>query len=172
MWQSFCRHGVNKSPGLASPYLRTFPLSQWFHRAFISITVTGIARKFHPIPSYGFIKPYRALLRRYTGYSFVTYIIVHKGPSVNLFAAKKCINITLRISKPACTIKPSGGIRMLTRDAFLERFSTGIHLLDGATGTAVCCFPGRVCGKYQTWGSKQHEVRQGLISPGHMPMKK
>ena len=69
------------SQAYAWPHSRTFPLSQWLPlaiclRAFVSFTVTGIARKFHPIPmivicSYN----YRASLRRYTGYSFVDDII-------------------------------------------------------------------------------------------------
>ncbi len=67
-------HSVNRSPGLASFYLRTFPLSQWLPRAFVSFTVTGIARNFHPIPLTFFIlEERRASLRRYTGYSFVMY---------------------------------------------------------------------------------------------------
>jgi hypothetical protein len=65
-------HSVNRSPGLASSYLRAFPLWQWLLRAFVSFTVTGIARKFHPIPLRPSIeKERRASLRRYTGYSFV-----------------------------------------------------------------------------------------------------
>jgi len=65
-------HSVNRSPGLASFYLRTFPLSQWLPRAFVSFTVTGIARNFHPIPlTLSIPEERRASLRRYTGYSFV-----------------------------------------------------------------------------------------------------
>ena len=50
-------HGVNKSPGLASFYLRAFPPEQWLlwalcspPCAFVGVTVTGIARNLHPIP--------------------------------------------------------------------------------------------------------------------------
>jgi hypothetical protein len=59
--------------------LRTFPLSQWFlaalrPHAFVGFTVTGIARKFHPIPmTFSIPEERRASLRRYTGYSFVIY---------------------------------------------------------------------------------------------------
>ena len=42
--------------------------------AFVSFTVTGIARKFHPIPmTFSTPEERRASLRRYTGYSFVMY---------------------------------------------------------------------------------------------------
>ena len=84
-------HGVNKSPGLASFYLRTFPPEQWLlwalcspPCAFVGFTVTGIARKLHPIP----VTPpreRRALLRRYTGYSFVAFIIKRPAARVNRY---------------------------------------------------------------------------------------
>ena len=42
--------GVNRSPGLASSCRRTFPrlTPQWYPRALVRFTVTGIARKSHP----------------------------------------------------------------------------------------------------------------------------
>ena len=41
--------GVNRSPGLASSYLRTFPPGRAVATdAFVRFTVTGIARKLHP----------------------------------------------------------------------------------------------------------------------------
>jgi len=67
-------HGVNSSPGLASFYLRAFPLlKQWLHRAFVSFTVTGIARNFHPHSLTAFLQNRRTSLCRYTGYSFVDF---------------------------------------------------------------------------------------------------
>ena len=95
-------HGVNKSPGLASFYLRTFPLSQWLpmaqgQHAFVRFTVTGIARNFHPIPMTPSIRGRRrASLRRYTGYSFVVSIIGPQAHSVNCF-----FNLSLAIEKNA-----------------------------------------------------------------------
>lgn len=74
-------HGVNRSPGLASSYLRTFPpRGSGFYRAFVGFTVTGIARNSHPY-SHGAPlsrRARRASLRRYAGCSFVLFIIGEK----------------------------------------------------------------------------------------------
>ena len=52
--------------------------------AFVSFTVTGIARNFHPIPvTLSIPEERRASLRRYTGYSFVTLIIGQLEDFVN-----------------------------------------------------------------------------------------
>ena len=44
---------------------------------------------------------------------------------------------TLYKKQHGCTIYTSkGGVDLLTREAFISQFGTGVHLLDGATGTA------------------------------------
>ena len=80
----------NRSPGLASSYYGRLPiLKDSDFCPFVSFTVTGIARKFHPIPS-ALSKPaHKRLIARYS-------TMLHSITAIVYLSITKCVILNMQ----------------------------------------------------------------------------